>query len=54
MDIIFVILIAVAALVLGAVGGYFVFQKVITGKRDEIMESAEKEAEVIKKKKLWK
>ena len=52
MDVIFVILIAVAALVLGAVGGYFVFQKVMTGKRKSILEAAEKEAEVIKEKKL--
>ena len=52
MDIIFVILIAVAALVLGAVGGYFVFQKVMTGKRTAILEAAGKEAEVIKEKKL--
>ena len=46
------ILIAVAALVLGAVGGYFVFQKVMTGKRTAILEAAGKEAEVIKEKKL--
>ena len=52
MDIIFVILIAVAALVLGAVGGYFVFLKVVNGKYKEKMEDAEKQAEVIKEKKL--
>ena len=52
MDIIFVILIAVAALVLGAVGGYFVFLKVVNGKYEEKMEDAEKQAEVIKEKKL--
>ncbi len=52
MDLIFVILIAVAALVLGAVCGYFVFQKVMTGKRQTILNAAEKEAEVIKEKKL--
>jgi ribonuclease Y len=52
MDIIFVILIALAALVLGTVGGYFVFLKVINGKYKERIASAEKEAEVIKEKKL--
>ena len=35
MDVIFVILIAVAALVLGAVGGFFVYLKVINGKYKE-------------------
>jgi ribonuclease Y len=52
MDILFVILIAVAALVLGAVGGYFVFLRVINGRYKEKMEDAEKQAEVIKEKKL--
>ena len=52
MDIIFVILIAVAALVLGTVGGYFVFLKVVNGKYQERIAAAEKEAEVIKEKKL--
>ena len=52
MDIIFVILIALAALVLGTVGGYFVFLRVINGKYKERIASAEKEAEVIKEKKL--
>ena len=52
MDSIFVILIALAALVLGTVGGYFVFLRVINGKYKERIASAEKEAEVIKEKKL--
>lgn len=52
MDIIFVILIALATLVLGAVGGYFVFLKVLNGKYKERVAAAEKEAEVIKEKKL--
>ena len=46
------ILIAVAALVLGAVGGYFVFLKVLNGKYKEKMADADKQAEVIKEKKL--
>ncbi|MBQ8158929.1 MAG: ribonuclease Y [Prevotella sp.] len=52
MDIIFVILIAVAALILGVASGYFVFQKVLTGKRTAMLEAAEKAAEVLKEKKL--
>jgi ribonuclease Y len=51
-DIIIVILIAVAALVLGGVGGYFVFLRFVNGKYKERIEAAEKEAEVIKEKKL--
>ena len=52
MDIIFVILIAAAALVLGAVGGYFVYRYFLNGEYKERMEEAEKQAEVIKEKKL--
>ena len=52
MDIIIVILIALAALVLGCVGGYFVFLKVVDGKYKERIAAAEKEADVIKEKKL--
>ena len=52
MDLIFVILIAVASLILGVAGGYFVFLKVIDGKYKERISAAEKEAEVIKEKKL--
>ncbi len=53
MDLIFVILIAVAALILGAVGGYFVFHKFdVTGKREKALEEAKREADVIKEKKL--
>ena len=52
MDIVFVILIAVAALVVGAVCGYYAFLKVIRGKYNETIEAATKEAEVIKEKKL--
>ncbi|MBR0275287.1 MAG: ribonuclease Y [Prevotella sp.] len=52
MDTLFVILIAVAALVLGAVGGYFMFLKVVKGKYNEMIDTATKEADVIKEKKL--
>jgi len=44
--------ILVAALVLGGVIGYLVYQYVLTGKYNERMAAAEKEAEVIKEKKL--
>ena len=47
---IFDILIPVVALVLGGLGGYFIFRHVITGKYNEMMENARKEAEVLKKK----
>ena len=46
------IIIAAAALVLGVAGGYFLFLKVIKGKYNEMIESANKEADVIKEKKL--
>ena len=46
------IIIAVAALIIGVVCGYFVFLKVIKGRYNEMVEAAEKEAEVIKEKKL--
>jgi ribonuclease Y len=53
MDVIFVILIAVAALILGVAGGYFVFHSFdIAGKRKKALAEAEREAEVIKEKKL--
>jgi len=52
MDLIFVLLIAAGALVLGGVGGYLVFRYVLTGKYKEMVDTAEKEAEVIKEKKL--
>ena len=52
MDLIFVLLIAAGALALGGVGGYLVFRYVLTGKYKEMMATAEKEAEVIKEKKL--
>jgi ribonuclease Y len=51
MDLIFVLLIAAGALALGGVGGYLVFRYVLTGKYKEMIETANKEAEVIKEKK---
>ena len=45
-------IIAVAALVVGDVIGYFVFRYVIKGKYNEMVATAEKEAEVLKEKKL--
>ena len=52
MDLILSIIIAVAALAIGVVCGYFLFLKVIKGKYNEMVESAQREAEVIKEKKL--
>ena len=52
MDLIFVLLIAAGALALGGVGGYLVFRYVLTGKYKEMVDNAQKEAEVIKEKKM--
>jgi len=52
MDLIFVLLIAAGALALGGVGGYLMFRYVLTGKYKEMIETATKEADVIKEKKL--
>ena len=46
------IVIAVVALVLGGLAGYGVFRYVITGKYKEMVSAAEKEADVLKEKKL--
>ena len=51
MDIISII-VAVVALIVGGICGYFIFRHVIKGKYNEMVEAAEKEAEVVKKKKL--
>lgn len=45
-------IIAVAALIVGGVIGYFVFRYVIKGKYNEMVATAEKEADVLKEKKL--
>ena len=52
MDLIFVLLIAAGALALGGVCGYLVFRYVLKGKYKEMIDTAEKQAEVIKEKKL--
>ena len=52
MDLIFVLLIAAGALVLGGVGGYLLFRFVLKGKYNEMVDAAEKQAEVVKEKKL--
>lgn len=46
------IIIAVVALVLGGLAGYAIFRYVATGKYNELIEAAKKDAEVIKEKKL--
>jgi len=46
------IIIAVAALVVGGVCGYMIFRYVLKGKYNEMVEAANKEAEVVKEKKL--
>ncbi len=46
------IIVVVAALVLGGLCGYLFFRYVATGKFNEMMETARKEAEVLKEKKL--
>ena len=47
-----VIIAAAVALILGGIGGYLIFRYVAKGKFNEMMETAEKEAEVLKEKKL--
>ena len=46
------IIISVVALILGGIGGYLVFRYVLKGKYNEMVEAAEKEADVMKEKKL--
>jgi ribonuclease Y len=46
------VIIAVAALIIGGLCGYMVFRYVIKGKYNEMLEAANKEAEVVKEKKL--
>ena len=48
------IIVAVVALVLGGLAGYFVFRYVITGKYKEMICAAEKEADVLKETNCWK
>lgn len=46
------IIAALVALVIGGAAGYFIFRHVIKGKYNEMIEAANKEAEVVKEKKL--
>lgn len=46
------IIAALVALVIGGAAGYFIFRYVIKGKYNEMLEAANKEAEVVKEKKL--
>ena len=46
------IIAALVALVIGGAAGYFIFRSVIKGKYNEMIEAANKEAEVVKEKKL--
>ena len=52
MELIFVLLIAAGALALGGVCGYLVFRYVLKGKYNEMIDTATKQADVIKEKKL--
>ena len=52
MDIIIVLLITAGALALGGVCGYLVFRYVLKGKYNEMIDTATKQADVIKEKKL--
>ncbi len=47
-----IIIAALVALILGGVAGFFIFRYVIKGKYNEMIEAANKEAEVVKEKKL--
>ena len=47
-----IIIAALVALVLGGAAGFFIFRYVIKGKYNEMIEAANKEAEVVKEKKL--
>ena len=47
-----IIIAALVALILGGAAGFFIFRYVINGKYNEMIEAANKEAEVVKEKKL--
>lgn len=48
----FIIITAIVGLLLGGLGGYALFRYVVTGKYNQMVEAAKKEADVIKEKKL--
>ena len=47
-----IVIVAIVALILGGLGGYAIFRYVVKGKYNEMVAAANKEAEVIKEKKL--
>ena len=49
---VYVIIMTVAALIIGGLAGYLIFRYVLKGKYTEMIEAAEKEANVLKEKKL--
>ncbi len=49
---IILLIVAIAALLIGGLCGFMIFRHVINGKYKEMVAAAEKEAEVIKEKKL--
>ena len=52
MDLVVTIIIAIVCLVIGGVAGYMMFLHVVKGKYNEMIETAKKEADVIKDKKM--
>ena len=52
MNIITTIIVAVVCLIVGAIAGYMMFLHVIKGKYNEMIDTAQKDAEVIKEKKM--
>ena len=46
------IVIGLVALIIGGLGGYFIFRYVITGKYNQMIDTTQKEAEVLKEKKM--
>lgn len=47
-----IVIAALIALVIGGVAGYYIFRYVIKGKYNQMIEAANKEADVVKEKKL--
>lgn len=47
-----IVIAALVALIVGGVGGYYIFRYVIKGKYNQMIEAANKEADVVKEKKL--
>ncbi|MFQ9996209.1 MAG: Rnase Y domain-containing protein, partial [Hoylesella buccalis] len=47
-----IVIVAIVALILGGLGGYAIFRYIVKGKYNEMVAAANKEADVIKEKKL--